>query len=271
MKILETDLGWAVEHNGRLPIKLDGEEYFPDKAVLEAAIVKRDLYIWSDGSVERTPEKLVVTKAAPEQDDAAWEAAAPKDSSGAPPTEDPPTDPNAQPDDPDPNPVSPEPVTTKPKKSRATGGTVSAKASKRVNDKLRAHAGDHQLTAKQIEALGGKEQIEKLAKAAKAKTVSPEDPSQPRRGRPRKYTPEEAEKRRRDQARKYAAERTEEQKALARERARRWRENNPDKVKEARQKSIEKRTQRYQTDPEYRQQFNEYQRTYKRSKREVAE
>ena len=249
MKILETDQGWALEHNGKSPIAIEGESYFTDKAVLEAAIEKRSLYIWSDGTIEKTPE----------------------DSSGAPPTEDPPTDPNAQPNDPDPNPVSPEPVTSKPKK--ASGGKISAKQAKEISDKLAVQKGDNILRPEQIEAAGGKEAIKKLSKAAKAKkpAASAEDPAKPRRGRPPKYTPEEAERVRKEKAREYAANRTPEQRAAARERAKRWRENNPDKVKQARQKSMEKRAERYRQDPEFREQFNEYQRSYKRSKREVSE
>ncbi len=246
MKILETDQGWALEHNGKSPIAIEGESYFSDKDVLATAIEKRKMYVWSDGSVKREPEG----------------------SSGAPATEDPPTDPNAQPDDPDPNPVSP----PAPKPKKASGGKVSKATAERIHDKLAAQKGDNILSPQQIEAVGGKNAIEKLTKVTKKKpAASAEDPSQPRRGRPPKYTPEEREQRRKEQARKYAAERTPEQKAAARERARRWREKNPDKVKEVRKKSMENRNQRYQSDPEFRQKFNEYQREYKRSKREVAE
>lgn len=227
MKILETEQGWTVEHNGVVPVKIEGTDYFQDKTVLETAIRSRKLYVWSDGSIEKRPEPGSIAALAEE---AEFENAAPKDSSGAPPTQDPPTDPNAQPDDPDPNPTSPEPIVA-PKEKKAA------------------------------------------AKKPRAKKVPPveESPDKPRRGRPRKYTPEEAVERRREQARSYASNRTEEQKAAARERARRWRENNPDKVKEARAKSMESRTERYKGDPEYRQQFNQYQRDYKRSKREGAE
>ncbi len=227
MKILETEKGWAVEHNGTIPVKLDGEGYFQDKAVLTAAVEKRGMYIWADGSVEKVPEARKPRKPEPKkteaQKDEEWEAAAPiKDSSGAPPSEDPPTDPNAQPDDPDPNPTSPEPVVAPPKKS----------AEKKPRKK----------TAKK-----------------------PAEPA--KRGRPRIYSEEEAAERRRAQARQYAANRSEEQKAAARERAKRWRENNPDKVKSARQKSMEARAERYETDADYRAQFNEYQREYKRKQR----
>lgn len=246
MKILETDQGWALEHNGKSPIAIEGESFFPDKDVLAAAVTKRGLFIWSDGSIEKAPEA----------------------SSGAPATEDPPTDPNAQPDDPDPNPVSPEPVTTKPKK--ASGGTLSGKQAKEISDRAKVQAGDYVMRPEQIKAVGGKDAIKKLSGATKKPAASAEDPEKPRRGRPPKYTPEEREERRKAQAHKYATNRTPEQKALARERAKRWREKNPDKVKQARQKSMEKRQQRYQEDPEFRQQFNEYQRSYKRSKRVEA-
>lgn len=261
MKILETEQGWAVEHNGKSPIAVEGESYFTDKNVLVAIIESKGRFVWADGSIEAETE----------------------DSSGAPPTEDPPTDPGAQPDDPDPNPVSPEPVT--PKEDFANGGVLPPQTEEQKAEslaRLNMHKGDNIVRPEFVKAAGGEEAVKKLSKVAKKKPVakkapakktaaSAEDPAKPRRGRPPKYTPEEREKRRKEQAHKYATNRTEEQKALARERARRWRENNPDKVKEARQKSIEKRTKRYQEDPEYRQQFNEYQRTYKRSKREVAE
>lgn len=242
MKILETEQGWAVEHNGKTPIAVEGESYFTDKSVLVGIIESKGRFVWSDGSIEAEME----------------------DGYGAPPTEDPPTDPNAQPDDPDPNPVSPEPVTTKPKK--ASGGKVSKAAAERVHAGLEVHKGDNIVRPEFIKAAGGKKVIEKLSETAKAA----EDPEKPRRGRPPKYTPEEREQRRKEQAHKYATHRTPEQKALARERAKRWREKNPDKVKKARQKSMEKRRERYQEDPEFRQQFNEYQRTYKRSKREES-
>ncbi|WNN95175.1 hypothetical protein SEA_MAGRITTE_224 [Microbacterium phage Magritte] len=247
MKILETDQGWALEHNGKTPIAIEGESYFTDKDVLAAAVEKRGLFIWQDGSIEKTPE----------------------DSSGAPATEDPPTDPNAQPNDPDPNPVSP--PAPKPKPEKASGGKISGKQAKEISEKLAVHKGDNILRPEQVEAMGGKKAVEKLSKAAKKPAASAEDPAKPRRGRPPKYTPEEAERRRKEQAKKYAAERTPEQKAAARERARRWRENNPDKVKEARKKSMEKRAERYQTDPQFRDQFNQYQREYKRSKREETD
>lgn len=210
MKILETDQGWAVEHNGTIPMKIEGTGYFPDKAVLVSAIEKRKLYIWSDGSIERRPEP---GSQAALDDEAAFEAAAPKDSSGAPPTEDPPVDPDADKDRPKP---SPKPTAPGNKKSRAK---------------------------------------------------KPAEEPKRGRGRPRIYTKEEAEERRRQKAKEYAANRSEEQKAAARERARKWREENPDKVKAARDRSMQNRAKRYKEDPKFREQFNEYQREYKRAKR----
>lgn len=262
MKILETDQGWAVEHNGKTPIKVEGESYFTDKDVLIAIIESKGRFVWSDGSIEATVE----------------------DSSGAPATEDPPTDPNAQPNDPDPNPVSPPAPKPEPKEEFANGGVLPPQTEEQKAEslaRLNMHKGDNIMRPEFIEAVGGEDVIEKATKASKAKpkkaptkkkpAASADDPAKPRRGRPPKYTPEEAERRRKEQAKKYAAERTPEQKAAARERARRWRENNPDKVKEARKKSMAKRATRYQTDPQFRDQFNQYQREYKRSKREVAE
>ena len=69
----------------------------------------------------------------------------------------------------------------------------------------------------------------------KSRAKKPAEPTRGR-GRPRLYTPEEAAQRRREKAKEYAANRSPEQKDAARERARKWREENPDKVKAARER-----------------------------------
>lgn len=256
MKILETEQGWAVEHNGTVPVKIEGTGYFTNKAVLQTAVEKRGLYIWADGSIERTPENPVIPPA-PLTDDEEFEAAAPKDSSGAPPTEDPPVDPDADKDRPKP---SPKPTAPGNKKA---GGKLSGKPTKLPDDS------GYILTPEAVKALGGEKAIKAVQKASKKGSASgPAEPARGR-GRPRLYTPEEAAERRRQKAKEYAAKRSEEQKAAARERARKWREEHPDKVKATREKSMQSRAQRYANDPEFRKQFNEYQREYKRTKRKA--
>lgn len=86
MKILETDKGWALEHNGK-NVAIEGESYFTDRAVLETLIEARKMHVWSDGTVNREPEKR---RRAP-----------------APPTQDPPKDPDADKDRPKPKAKAP--------------------------------------------------------------------------------------------------------------------------------------------------------------------
>lgn len=207
MKILEQDDQWVLEHEGQ-NLRVEGTTYWDDRSKLVDVVLGRGLFVWADGSVEKTAE--------PDSDPSKYD------------TPDLPHEDHPKPTTPD-SPTEEAAPAKKPVSKRAT------KANK-----------------------------ERAAKKTKAAAPAAD---KPRRGRPPLYTPEEAAERRRQKNREYSARRTEEQRAAARERARKWREENPDKVKATREKSMQSRADRYANDPEYRQRFNEYQREYKRARR----
>lgn len=115
------------------------------------------------------------------------------------------------------------------------------------------------ITAKQQKALDGL-----LKQAKKTEAAAPK-----KSGRPRLYTPEEALERRRAQNREAAAKaRAANPKKMA-ERAKKFREDNPEKVEQYRKNSYSSRRARLDNDPEYRAQYNEYQREYRKARREA--
>lgn len=188
MKILETEQGWAVEHNGIVPVTVEGTEYFTDKRLLTTAVEKRGMYIWVDGSIEPTPEVLVVPPAKSIDDDA-FEAAAPKDSSGAPPTQDPPVDPDADKDRPKPSPKPTAPGNKKraPAKKKTAPTTEPARgrgrpriytpeeAAQRRREKSREYASnrsDEQKAAARERARKWREEHPEEVKAAREKSMA---------------------------------------------------------------------------------------------------
>lgn len=122
MRVAQEEAGWLVL-NGDRPVAINGEVHRDDRGALVSDIEEKGLFVWSDGSISKQAEPV---------DDSPMVFAEPElpvedpDSGnvdgGAPPTEDPPTDPGADPEDPDPTPTVPKKPDSepKPKKSRKT-------------------------------------------------------------------------------------------------------------------------------------------------------
>lgn len=252
MKVAEQPEGWVVL-NGDRPVAINGETHRARREDLVTDIESRGLFVWDDGEISKeaqpvAPEPTVpVIDEDPEPpvvtDDPEPPVVSENVDGGAPSTEDPPTDPGANPEDPDPNPTAPaQPSEDKPKKARAPRKPKLAADT----DKL----------------------------VAASKEVAPK----PKRGRPAKpkdaaaerFTPEQKAARA-EYAKKYRQTMSEEQKEKARERARerqkKWRESHPDKAAAFAKRSSERRKERYNTDPEFKQEYREKQRQYAKSSR----
>jgi hypothetical protein len=85
-------------------------------------------------------------------------------------------------------------------------------------------------------------------------------------GRPRLYTPEEAKERRRAQNRERARIRRSEDPEYSKKQ---YASRSADKNAEYRQRAYQKRKERLQTDPEYRETWNRKQREYRASRKET--
>lgn len=109
----------------------------------------------------------------------------------------------------------------------------------------------------------------KKAPKAKAEKVE-ETPEQreERRGRPRVYASEEEKI---EARRARARERYKKKREETAEQARKYREENPTKMKELAKKSYQTKAERLKNDPEYRAQWNAYQREYRKKRKATAE
>lgn len=90
-------------------------------------------------------------------------------------------------------------------------------------------------------------------------------------GRPRKFSPEDYAERRRAQNRQASKARRARVPDKVSESGKAWREKNPEKVLAYRAVSYTKHKNRLQTEPEYREKFNAYQKQWKASKKEPKE
>src|SRR6478735_7966159 len=122
MRVAEQAEGWAIL-NGEKLVSFDGATHQENRAVLVAAIEARGLHVWTDGSISKDPEPKTVEEKYTDLLETVASISEPVSGNDpeptytpepAPPTEDPPTDPNADPEDPDPNPTVP----VKPKRAR---------------------------------------------------------------------------------------------------------------------------------------------------------
>lgn len=95
-----------------------------------------------------------------------------------------------------------------------------------------------------------------------------EQPEQPKhRGRPAIWSPEEAKERKREQNRLSAERRSEERKREVSERSAQWLRDNPDRAAQYRERFNEKRRNRYNTDPAFRDRVAESNRRYQEKRR----
>lgn len=328
LSISKTDDGWAIL-NGTTPIAISGEVYRATKEELVEEVQAKGLFVWSDSSIQKTQEEglSVKGKAVRAAKLDAEASVSENDAGGAPPTQDPPTDPGADPEDPDPNPTVPvkpkrvrKPRAVKPKDEEppmvftdeeppADVTTIKdlplPKPVDDYSDLLNeadfdaalvkpvdippaepAHVQTEAEPEKPKRTRVVKPKItvdkEKLAQASKdaktalskaKKVVKPADEKKVVERKPRAKKPadaprftDEQKKARAEYARKYRQSMTEEQKeaakARAAERQKRWRENHPDAVSKYAKRSSERRKERYNTDPEYRQDYRAKQRAY---------
>lgn len=235
MRVAQEDAGWAVL-NGDRPVAINGEVHHEDRDSLVSEIVSRGLFVWSDGSINKEAEprddvSMVFSEDIPDAPSVPTPTPISENvDGGAPPTEDPPTDPGADPEDPDPNPTVP----AKPKQKRV------------------------KITA----------DVKKVAEGIAEDKAAPKAPRKPRVKKPEgapRFT-EEQKAARAEYAKKYRSQMTEEQKEQARERARerqkKWRESHPDKAAEFAKRSSERRRERYNEDPAFRAEYRAKQRQY---------
>lgn len=255
MRVAQEDAGWAVL-NGDRPVAINGEVHHEDRDSLVSEIVSRGLFVWSDGSINKEAEprddvSMVFSEDIPDAPSVPTPTPISENvDGGAPPTEDPPTDPGADPEDPDPNPTVP----VKPKD---------------VEDQLEA-AAERRLPSKtqKVKRVKITADVEKVAEGIAEAKAAPKAPRKPRAKKPEgapRFT-EEQKAARAEYAKKYRAQMTEEQKEQARERARerqkKWRESHPDKAAEFAKRSSERRKERYNEDPAFRAEYRAKQRQY---------
>jgi hypothetical protein len=238
MRIEQADAGWVVM-NGVRPVAINGITHYPERDELVSEIEARKLFVWSDGSIAKEVEGGL----APSADSQPGYTPEP-----APPTQDPPTDPNADPDDPDPNPTVPKKDPEPKKKSGRV--KLTADIDKLVEEAVKTGEG-----------------LSVAGKAKRAQMLDAEE--KPKRTRKPKDAPrfdEEQKKRRAEYAKQYRANMTEEQKEAQRQKAKerqaRWREKHPDKVAEYAQRSSERRKKRYNEDEDYREKYRMKQKEY---------
>lgn len=301
MRVAEHPEGWAV-FNGESPVKIGGVIGHPDRDALVADIESRGVFVWSDGSIQKEAEPRSDAAMVFAQDlpDGAFlpplETVSGNESPGYTPptpgpTEDPPVDPGADPQDPDPNPTVP----VKPKRSRAKKVVEPADAEKVVEKRTKAaeaiaqaktDAEEAERSAKRADLIEkadaivaeAAQKIEETDRdAVKGSLLTHEESTgekpAPKPRKPRAKKPEgaprfndEQKKARAAYAKSYRANMTEEQKekarAAARERQRKWRETHPEKAAEFAKRSSERRRERYNEDPNFRQEIRSKQKQY---------